>query len=117
MKPFFERLRPCHNPSIASLVHLVEGCGGKYGFASSHAANAFGLATACWLFLRSWSHYFIWGFLWAVVVSYSRIYMGVHYPLDILVGAFIGVVLAWLVYQSYQRMKPALFRTLPEKYR
>lgn len=116
MKPTFERLRPCHNPSIAGLVHLVKGCGGKYGFASSHAANTFGLATAIWLFFRNRSYLFAWWFVWAAVVSYSRIYVGVHYPLDIFIGAIVGCALAWLIYHLYQRFRPTILRTLPEKY-
>jgi undecaprenyl-diphosphatase len=117
MKPTFERLRPCHSPSIANFVHLVKGCGGQYGFVSSHAANSFGLAAALWLFLSSWSSWFAVGFVWAAVVSYSRIYVGVHYPLDIIVGAFIGVILAWLIYQLYQRYRGRLVAGLPVRYR
>ena len=116
MKPYFQRLRPCHDPSIASLVHVVEGCGGQYGFASSHAANAFGLATICWVFLRNLSPYFVGVFGWAALVSYSRIYMGVHYPSDILVGALVGIVLAMFVFLSYKRIRPSIMRILPEKY-
>nr|WKN36953.1 phosphatase PAP2 family protein [Tunicatimonas sp. TK19036] len=116
MKPFFERLRPCHNPDLESVIYLVEGCGGKYGFASSHAANAFGLATVCWLLLRHWSTYFAWGFLWATVVSYSRIYMGVHYPLDVIVGAVIGIMGAILLYLLYRKFMPYLIQKLPQAY-
>ena len=116
MKPTFERLRPCHNPAIANIVHLVKSCGGQYGFASSHAANTFGLAAALWFFFQSWSSWFALGFVWAVVVSYSRVYVGVHYPLDIIVGAFIGIVIAWVVYKLYQRYRAQLVSTLPDRY-
>ena len=96
MKPFFERLRPCLEPAIADLVYTVKGCGGKYGFASSHAANTFGLAMfLSFFFKRKWSTIAI--FLWAAVVSYSRIYAGVHYPGDIIVGGLVGVFFGWLV--------------------
>ncbi len=116
MKPLFERLRPCHNPGLANQVHLVEGCGGKYGFASSHAANTFGFATGLWLLLRNWSRWFTWGFVWAGIVSYSRIYVGVHYPLDILVGGIIGVAVAVIFYQLYQRLSHHSLNTSPTKY-
>lgn len=98
MKPFFERPRPCHEPDLAGLVFQVAGCGGKFGFASSHAANTFGLAMFLWLTFKK---NYVWVsliFLWATVVSFSRIYLGVHYPLDIVVGGLLGVLIAWLVF-------------------
>jgi undecaprenyl-diphosphatase len=91
MKPFFGRLRPSHEPELEGLLHLVDGYrGGLYGFASSHAANTFGVAIFIWLSLRK--HYRWIGviFIWAILMSYTRIYLGVHYPTDILVGAIIG---------------------------
>ena len=110
MKPFFERLRPCQVPDIQSVVHLVAGCGGRYGFASSHASTTFALATTVWLMLRTWSSSFRWVFAWSAVVAYSRVYVGVHYPLDIIVGAAIGCLVGWVVYQLYQWLVPKLFR-------
>ena len=96
MKPFFERLRPSREPSLVGLVHLVDGYrGGKYGFASSHAANTF--ATALFFFLLFRDRYrWVWIlFAWAVVMTYTRIYLGVHYPGDILVGMLVGLGAAW----------------------
>ncbi|MEQ8812112.1 MAG: phosphatase PAP2 family protein [Imperialibacter sp.] len=98
MKPFFERLRPCHDPGISSLVHLVGGCGGKFGFASSHAANTFALATFVSLLHTGKSYWhFVW-FGWAAIVTYSRIYVGVHYPGDVLMGALVGIAAAYTIY-------------------
>ncbi|MGP1362522.1 MAG: phosphatase PAP2 family protein [Bacteroides sp.] len=89
-KDVFERLRPCHNPSIASLVYLPSGrCGGLYGFVSSHAANVFGITLLSILFVRQrWFTFLL--LCWALLVCYSRIYLGVHYPGDILCGAILG---------------------------
>lgn len=98
-KEVFERLRPCHNPDIQHLVHTVNNkCGAKFGFVSSHAANSFALAGyLSKVFKIKWFSVFI--YLWASVVSYSRVYLGVHYPGDIIGGAILGLVIAWLVYQ------------------
>ena len=99
MKPYFERLRPCHDPRWDGMLHLYGRCGGLYGFVSSHAANTFGLATFLTLKLGKKQKAIAWLFLYALLVSYTRIYLGVHYPLDVFFGAVIGVLAAifsWL---------------------
>lgn len=101
MKPFFGRLRPCHDPDLQGMVHVVAGCGGRFGFASSHASTTFGLAMSLWLMLRGWTSKFAYAFLWAAIVSYSRIYVGVHYPVDILIGALGGTMVGLVVYMLY----------------
>lgn len=90
-----ERLRPSHCPDIEHLLHHVKGYqGGQYGFVSSHAANTFGFAIFSLLMIRKrWYTYAI--LIWAAVVSYSRIYLGVHYPFDILGGALLGTALGF----------------------
>jgi undecaprenyl-diphosphatase len=88
----------------------VEGCGGRYGFASSHASNAFGLTTFLFLLLRK-THNQVWIlFIWAGLSAYSRIYLGVHYPGDILVGAFIGVTAAFLIYYLLKYFRTSTFK-------
>lgn len=96
-KENFERYRPCHNLEIQDQVHLVNGkCGGKYGFLSNHASNTFALATFIGLLLGRRATILL--FIWASVVAYSRIYLGVHYPLDVIVGAIFGILLAYLMH-------------------
>jgi undecaprenyl-diphosphatase len=88
----FERPRPCHDDALQGLVHIVNGkCGGPYGFVSSHASNVFALAMFTALIIRKrWFIYLM--FFFASIVSYSRIYLGVHYPGDIIGGAILGVI-------------------------
>lgn len=99
MKPFFGRLRPCHNPEISQLVHLARNCGGQFGFASGHAANSFGFATFIWLLFRPFIKFSWLMFFWAGLVAYSRIKVGVHYPGDVMVGAAIGLIFGWLIFK------------------
>lgn len=104
-KENFMRYRPCHNLEIQDKVFLVKGCGGLYGFISSHASNTFALATFLSLVMRR--HYKALPtilIIWASVVSFSRIYVGVHYPADILAGALHGAFLGGLVYRFYSNL-------------
>lgn len=101
MKPYFLRLRPCHDPSIRIVMHHVTDCGGMYGFASSHASTSFALAIAWFSLLRRKVPQMGFLFLWAVVYAYSRVYVGVHYPLDILVGALVGLLVGYSFVQLY----------------
>ena len=106
MKPFFERPRPSHEPTLQGLVHVVNGySGGNYGFASSHAANTFGIAMFLSCLLKREKPWINWLFLWAAFVSYTRIYLGVHYPGDIIVGALIGVLFGWIVFKLYMHTR------------
>jgi undecaprenyl-diphosphatase len=94
----FARLRPCHNPEIIPVMRLVKSyCGGQYGYFSAHAANAFAIAVFFGSILKSTIKYIgVFLVLWAALVAYSRIYLGVHFPLDIITGAVIGSLFGWL---------------------
>ncbi|RRQ47527.1 phosphatase PAP2 family protein [Maribacter algicola] len=92
------RLRPCHDPEVSSLMRLVKSyCGGKFGYYSAHASNSFALAIFFGFILRSQIRLIRLALVfWALLVAYSRIYIGVHFPLDVLTGALIGSFLGWL---------------------
>jgi undecaprenyl-diphosphatase len=101
LKPLVHRLRPCHEPTIQNLVHLVGNCGGQFGFCSSHAANTFALVTYLVLLFGKKIKGIKYLYIWAIIVSYSRIYVGVHYPLDVLSGAGIGVLASLFCFKIY----------------
>ena len=99
LKPMVARLRPTHNPNIQDLVHTVNGYkGGMYSFVSSHAANAFGVATFLWLITRKKIAWIWVMFIYAIIFSYTRLYLGVHYPADIICGALLGASVGYGVY-------------------
>ncbi|MBP6335187.1 MAG: phosphatase PAP2 family protein [Bacteroidia bacterium] len=107
LKNLVMRPRPCHDPAIAEQVHTVYGyCGGLYGFVSSHAANSFALLTLVLLIIGKE----VWKFrnyliIWACIHSYSRIYLGVHYPGDILGGAVLGIFAGLVMFKIYSYYK------------
>ncbi len=104
LKHLMERTRPCH---VLPDVHLLAGCTRSFSLPSNHASNMFALAGVAWLAFRRWR--------WAVValavaVSYSRVYLGVHYPSDVLVGALWGAAVGWTLTQGVLHLWPSLVR-------
>ena len=103
LKPWVERLRPSHEPGLSDLLHIVNDYrGGRYGFVSSHAANVFSLAFYFYFTARDkirWLPYVL--FPWALFVAFSRVYLGVHYPTDILVPFIFSIIIAWLISRIY----------------
>ncbi len=110
IKPAVHRLRPCNDPEIKDEVQLLVHCGSGYSFTSSHAANHF--AVAAFLSLTLGLHYrrIRWPLhLWAASIALGQVYVGVHYPLDILMGAFLGLIIGNIVAKTYLRFFKQLF--------
>ena len=105
LKPLIGRLRPCYDATLGFTVHNYIGCGGRFSMPSSHAANHFGLATFWYLvvaklFKKKW----YWLFLWAFSIGFAQMYVGVHFPGDIMVGAALGIFIASLVYMIFRKI-------------
>jgi len=105
-KHYFGRYRPTHNIELKDKVHIVHDYhGGKYGFFSAHAANTFGTATFLFLCMGWLSKKYRWLlFLWPITVGYSRIYLGAHYPSDILVGFMVGALWGFVFYKLFEKL-------------
>ena len=102
LKPLIGRLRPCHDPGMQQLVRSVIDCGGLYSMPSNHAANHFGLAAFWFYSIRSitgkkWH----WLWFWAAAICYAQVYVGKHYPFDVLVGATIGFLTGLGTYRLF----------------
>ena len=96
-KPFFHRLRPCADPQMLHQTRLLlDHCSGGFSFTSSHAANHFGFAIFLFLTVavpfKKLKYIF---FVWAALISYAQVYVGVHYPIDVIAGALIGLIVGW----------------------
>lgn len=115
-KPFFERFRPTHHPDFKDVVDIVNGYrGGRFGFISGHATNSFGLAVFLSLIFKNrWLTSLL--LFWAVLNSYSRIYLGVHFISDIVAGMLVGILVAFVLYEIYLWVHFRLF-TVPNRHK
>jgi undecaprenyl-diphosphatase len=103
IKQNVQRLRPCNDPLVRQQTVLLVRCGAGYSFTSSHAANHFALAIFLALTLGLKYRALTWALpLWAATIAYAQVYVGVHYPLDVLCGALLGILVGWVVARLFQ---------------
>ncbi len=103
LKYHFERLRPCYDEDMTTVIRGIIGCGGKYSFPSSHASNHFGLATFWFftiLYVKQQRWYWLW--FWAFAIGLAQVYVGKHFPLDIVGGAALGIFSGLLVFKLFE---------------
>jgi len=104
-KPLFGRLRPCNNPELADSIRLlVDHCGQNGSFTSSHATNHFGIAVFIFFTLEKvWGKFNYLFILWASVICFAQVYVGVHFPFDVIGGAFLGSSIGYLTATFFKR--------------
>jgi membrane-associated phospholipid phosphatase len=114
IKPYYLRLRPCNNPYIKDIVHLLVPCGSGYSFPSSHATNHFALGIFSAITLQRKTKW-IWpaAIVWALMIGYAQVYVGVHFPGDVVVGALLGAVAGIVVGKIYNRIYQKEEKPLP----
>lgn len=105
VKPTFARIRPCNEPTLQNMVRLLlEHCSHTFSFTSSHAVNHFSLAVFINItlapILKKWAWLF---YLWAFSIVYGQVYVGVHYPADVIAGSILGILIGWLFGALYLR--------------
>lgn len=102
LKPWLQRVRPCYDESLTGVVRSLVGCGGRYSMPSSHAANHFGLAMFwfCCVF-RVTGKRWHWVWVWAFMIGYAQVYVGKHFPADIIIGAVLGLLAGWLTFRIF----------------
>lgn len=98
VKPAFQRLRPCNNPQLKADVNNLIACGSGYSFPSSHAANHFAIALfLITIFYSKWKPILPLGVFWAFLISFAQVYVGVHYPGDVMAGAILGGMIGYVI--------------------
>ena len=111
IKPLVERLRPTHEPSLEGLLCIVHDCReGGYSFVSSHAANSLAFATFSILLFKNR----LYGWViasWSILTGFSRMYLGVHYPFDVVCGTILGIGVGFLVYFLLKKLRPSCTQT------
>jgi membrane-associated phospholipid phosphatase len=108
IKPLVKRVRPCSDPAVSTTDILRVDCGPGYSFPSTHATDHFAMAFFLILvFYKKWRWIWFWAILWASAISFARVYVGVHYPIDVFCGALYGILVGWLFAALFRKLQPA----------
>lgn len=103
-KNIFQRLRPCYEEDLIPIINNIVGCGGKYGFVSSHAVNSFAIVIMTIKLIGNNHKWLNWVMpIWGILIMYSRVYLGKHYPGDVICGALWGIIVGLLVYWAFTK--------------
>lgn len=103
-KPLFHRLRPCQNPELSAYMNHMIDCGSGFSFVSSHAANHFALAVFIGLIFYNRMKWFMYVLVvWAAVICYAQVYVGYHYPADVICGGIIGIIPPMILYHYLKK--------------
>lgn len=108
IKDSVQRLRPTHDPLISHLVHIFFGKGGQFGFISAHAANSVAILVLTSRIFKNRTYYFI-TLAWVLMFCYSRVYVGVHYPLDLICGGLVGWLIGWALFRMVMFVENRFF--------
>jgi membrane-associated phospholipid phosphatase len=108
VKKWVKRERPCQDPVVSKTDILRVPCGTGYSFPSTHATDHFAMAIFMILiFYKKWRWIWFWGILWAGIISFSQIYVGVHFPIDVFCGTLYGILVGWLFSLLFKKIAPA----------
>jgi membrane-associated phospholipid phosphatase len=106
IKPEVHRLRPCNDPAMTDVHLRIDHCGTGYSFPSTHATDHFAMAIfMCFVLYKRWRWVWLWAILWAGSISFAQVYVGVHFPVDVFVGALYGTLVGWLVSLLFKKLQ------------
>jgi len=110
IKPLVHRLRPCQDPVVSKTDMLRIPCGTGLSFPSTHATDHFAMAFfMILLFFKKWRWIWFWGILWAGLISFAQVYVGVHFPIDVFCGALYGALVGWLFVLAFKKLQPDFY--------
>ena len=108
IKPLVKRERPCRDSAVSQTAIQRVPCGTGYSFPSIHATDHFAVALfVILLFYKKWPWIWFWGILWAGTISFAQVYVGVHFPFDVLFGAMYGALVGWLFFELFKKLQPS----------
>jgi membrane-associated phospholipid phosphatase len=116
IKPLVKRVRPCHNAVTSQTDIERVPCGPGYSFPSTHATDHFAMASfMIFLFYTRWRWIWFWAILWAGTICFAQVYVGVHYPMDVIGGAFYGALAGWVFSLLFKKLQPQGLAYVPKQ--